>query len=82
MFKKRPLPPPTDFTARDGVQILFGVAMIPLGLAMLYNTFTRGAAVPALLIGGAFVAFGLYRTLFAWSRVRWYLELRRGERHD
>ena len=77
MLKRRTLPPPDRFTLRDGLQILFGLIMIPLGLAILGNTLTRGAALPALLIGGAFIAFGVYRSLFAFGRVRWYRQNRR-----
>ncbi len=74
---KRKLPPPTALTVRDVIQIIFGLIMIPLGLAIFYNTLVRGAAAPGLLIGGAFFGFGLYRTLFAWGRLRWYWNLRR-----
>jgi uncharacterized membrane protein HdeD (DUF308 family) len=69
---KRKLPPPNQFTIKDGIQILFGLLMIPLGGIILYNTFVRGAAIPAVLIGGAFIAFGVYRVTFAWGRLRWY----------
>ncbi len=77
MLKPRTLPPPTKFTLRDLLQILIGLVMIPLGMMILLNTLARGALVPALLIGGAFVAFGLYRTMFAVGRIRWYRHLRR-----
>ncbi len=74
MLRGKSLPAPEKFTVRDAFQIGFGVLMIPLGLMMLYNTLTRGAVLPALLIGGAFVAFGVYRTMFAVGRIRWYRE--------
>ncbi len=80
MLKRRQLPPPDKFTVRDGLQILFGIIMIPLGAMILFNTLMRGAVLPALLIGGAFVAFGVYRTLFAFGRMRWYRE-NKGARH-
>ncbi len=76
MFKRRALPPHTRFTLRDGLEIMLGLIMIPLGLMILYNTVTRGAVLPGLLIGGAFVAFGVYRLTFAWGRLRWYREIR------
>ncbi len=82
MLKSKRLAPPTRFTVRDAVQIAFGFIMIPLGLVILYNTLMRGAVIPALLIGGAFVAFGVYRLLFAWGRLRWYLQIRGGLKHD
>lgn len=77
MLKGKSLPAPVKFTVRDALQILLGVVMIPLGAAILFNTLARGAVLPALLIGGAFIAFGVYRTLFAAGRIRWYREIRR-----
>ncbi len=79
---KRRLPPPEKVTVRDALQILLGLVMIPLGGVILVRTMTAGAAVPAILIGGAFVAFGVYRTLFAWGRIRWYLQARGATRRD
>jgi uncharacterized membrane protein HdeD (DUF308 family) len=81
MLKPKRLPPPEKFTVRDALQILLGLVMIPLGAMILYNTLRLGAVVPALLIGGAFLAFGAYRTLFAWGRVRWYRETHEGRKH-
>jgi hypothetical protein len=72
-MRKRSLPPPERFTLRDGVQILLGLVMIPLGAVILGRTWMEGAFVPAVLIGGAFIAFGIYRGLFAWGRIRWYM---------
>ncbi len=82
MVRRRSLPPPIAFTIRDALQILLGVIMVPLGVVILYNTATRGATVPGLLIGGAFVVFGLYRMMFAWGRVRWFLQIREENKHD
>ncbi len=79
VLKRRPLPPPERLTLHDGLQILFGIIMIPLGSVILVNTLARGAVLPALLIGGAFVGFGIYRTVFAAGRIRWYLASRRIE---
>ncbi len=76
-LKPSSLPPPSQFTLHDGIQILLGLVMVPLGMMILCNTLARGAIVPALLIGGAFIAFGLHRTLFAVGRIRWYRQLRR-----
>lgn len=71
MFKKT-LPPPERVTFKDLVQVLLGLVMIPLGLAIVYGTLARGAVPPALLIGGAFVGLGVYRTTQAWGRWRWF----------
>ncbi len=83
MLKPRPLPPPEKFTVRDALQILLGVIMIPLGAVILYSTTSlalqHGAlsrALPGILVGGAFLLFGLYRTLFAWGRIQQYRNAR------
>ncbi len=81
MLKPRRLPPPEKFTPRDVLQILLGLVMIPLGALILYDTLSLGALLPGLLIGGAFLGFGVYRTLFAWGRVRWYRETHEGRKH-
>ena len=72
-MQRRSLPQPEKFTLIDGVQILLGIIMTPLGAVILIRTWSAGAPVPATLIGGAFIAFGIYRTLFAWGRIRWYV---------
>lgn len=68
----RNLPPPERITLKDGIQIIFGLVMIPMGLVILYNTSVRGGAALGILVGGAFLAFGSYRTLLAAGRLRWY----------
>ncbi len=79
-MKRRELPPPEAFTVRDGIQIAFGLVMIPLGITILFDVISRNVFGPGLLVGVAFLAFGLWRTIFAWGRVRWYLE-RKGANH-
>lgn len=81
-MRKRSLPEPEKFTVRDAIQILFGVIMIPLGAVILMRTWSSGAPLPALLIASAFTAFGVYRTLFAWGRIRWYLATRGADKGD
>ncbi len=76
------LPPPEKITFKDILQILLGLVAIPLGLVILYNAFSRGIVGPALLIGSAFVAFGVYRTASAWGRLRWYFEIQGANNHD
>jgi hypothetical protein len=76
------LPPPERFTFKDGVQILFGLIMIPLGATILYDTFIRGSASLGLLVGCAFMGFGIYRTLLAAGRLRWFYSRRRSIKHD
>lgn len=74
------LPPPEEFTLKDALQIVFGVIIIPMGAVILYDTAIRGAASLGLLTGGAFIAFGLHRTILAVSRLRWYYAHRKPSR--
>jgi len=46
--------------------------MIPLGLAILFRTLSIAVTVPGILVGGAFVGFGIHRLWLAWSRYRLY----------
>jgi uncharacterized membrane protein HdeD (DUF308 family) len=71
------LPPPERFTVKDKIQILFGLTMIPIGALILFNTSVRGGAVLGFLVGGAFIAFGLHRTMLAVGRLRWYYARRK-----
>ncbi len=81
MFKSK-LPPPERITFKDILQILLGLVMSPLGLVILYKALTRGIVGTALLIGGAFVVLGVYRSLSAWGRWRWYRQLQGAHKHD
>jgi hypothetical protein len=81
-MRTRNLPPPERFTIKDKVQILFGLTMIPMGAMILYNTSVRGGAGLGLLVGGAFIAFGVHRTILAVGRLRWYYARRRGNGNE
>jgi hypothetical protein len=76
-MRRASLPPPEAFTLKDAVQIAFGLIMIPMGAVILYDTAIRGAATLGILAGGAFIAFGLHRTVLAAARLRWYYANRR-----
>ncbi len=76
------LPPPEKITFKDILQILLGLVAIPLGVIIFYNAIVRGVVGPALLIGGAFVAFGVYRTASAWGRLRWYWQIQGANKHE
>ncbi len=78
----KPKSPPEKITFKDILQISLGLVTIPLGLIILYNALARGIVGPALLIGGAFIAFGVYRTASAWTRLRWYRQLQGANKHD
>lgn len=60
-------------------RIGLGLLMIPLGVIILVRTLAIAVTVPGVLIGGAFVAFGVYRLWTAWSRYRLYRQSKRGK---
>ena len=64
------LPPPERFTVADTLRIVLGLVMIPLGVAILVRTLSIAMTVPGILIGCAFVAFGVYRLWLAWNGYR------------
>lgn len=64
----RPLPPPEQLTAQDVARLALGVIMIPLGAVILYRTLLITFSLQAILVGVAFIAFGLYRLALGWSR--------------
>lgn len=78
---RKSLPPPERATFKDLLQVILGLIMIPLGATIAFETFTRGAAAPGLLIGTAFLGFGLYRTTEAWGRWRWYQRAKGKQQH-
>lgn len=69
---RRPLPLPEQFTAADLLRIGLGLLMIPLGIIILVRTLAIAVTVTGVLVGGAFVAFGLHRLWLAWTRYRLY----------
>ena len=72
-----PLPPPEQFTAADLLHIGLGALMVPLGIIILVRTLTMAVTVTGVLVGGAFVAFGIYRLWLAWNRYRLYQQNKR-----
>jgi hypothetical protein len=78
-MRKRPLvPPPSDVTWADRYRLVLGLIMIPLGTIILVRTLSAGIiTLPAILMGGAFIAFGVYR-LYVWiARYRMYKNTKR-----
>jgi hypothetical protein len=69
---KRPLPPPEQFTAADRLRVGLAALMVPLGIAILVRTLSVSATPLGVLVGGAFIAFGVYRLWLAWSRYQLY----------
>lgn len=60
--------------ALDWFQIAVSVLMVALGTVILIRSLPLGFLLPALLLGGGFIIFGLYRLSFV---VR-YVQGRRG----
>lgn len=46
--------------------------MIPLGIAILFRTLSIAVTATGVLVGIAFVGFGIHRLWLAWSRYRLY----------
>ncbi len=70
MVPKRNLPPPTQFTWGDKYRIALAVVMIVLGAAILWRTLPIAISPPALLVGFAFIGFGVYRLWLAYTRLQ------------
>jgi uncharacterized membrane protein len=52
------------FTRVDAYQTVTSVLMVVLGAVILARTLPLGLHLPALLVGGGFVALGAYRLAF------------------
>lgn len=74
---RRPLPAPEQFTAADALHIVLGLLMIPLGIVILIRTLSIAVTASGVLVGGAFVAFGVYRL---WLAVKRYCLYRQNKR--
>jgi hypothetical protein len=73
MRPQHPIPPPEKVTGADLYRIGLALLMIPLGITILVRVFTAGIATPAaVLLGGAFIAFGAYRLYVGIVRYRMY----------
>ena len=77
-MSKHPFPPPEYLTLADLLRIGLGMLMVPLGVAILVRTLSIAVTVSGVLVGSAFVAFGIHRLWLAWSRYRLYRQNKRG----
>ena len=68
MFRK--LPPPTKFTMTDKYKLVLGVLALVLGVVILWRTITIAVTPPALMIGIAFIGFGVYRLWLGYTRLK------------
>ena len=66
----RKLPPPTKFTIIDKYKLVLGVIAIALGVVILWRTIPVAISPPALMIGIAFIGFGVYRLWLGYTRIK------------
>ena len=66
----RKLPPPTKFTIIDKYKLVLGVIAIALGVVILWRTIPVAISPPALMIGIAFIGFGIYRLWLGYTRLK------------
>ena len=74
---RQPIAAPEQLTAADLLRIGLGLLMIPLGVIILVRTLSIAITVTGVLVGGAFVAFGVHRLWLAWKRYRLYRQSKR-----
>ena len=75
-MRRRRLAPPEKVAASDIFRIVLGALFIPLGVIILIRTASIAVSVQGILVGSAFIAFGVYRLWTAWSRYRLYRSYR------
>jgi uncharacterized membrane protein HdeD (DUF308 family) len=76
--RRHAIGPPARATWVDFYRIGLGALMIPLGITILVRAANQsGLTPPALLMGIAFIGFGVYRLYLGFVRYRMYREMRR-----
>ena len=66
----RKLPPPTKFTITDKYKLMLGLIALILGVVILWQTVAIAISPPALMIGIAFIGFGVYRLWLGYTRLK------------
>jgi len=66
----RNLPPPMQFTLGDKYRLWLGAAAIVLGVVILWRTVPVAISPPAILIGLAFIGFGVHRLWLGYTRLK------------
>ena len=69
-MRRHTLPPPTQFTLADKYRIALGAVAIVLGVVILWRTVSIAISPPAILVGLAFVGFGVYRVWLGYTRLK------------
>ncbi len=70
MMRKASLPPPTQFTFGDKLRIALGAIILVLGVVILWRTLPFGAMPQAIVVGLAFIGFGVYRLWLGYNRLK------------
>ncbi|MDE3090003.1 MAG: hypothetical protein KGJ80_11535 [Chloroflexota bacterium] len=72
MMRRPNLPPPTAFTFSDKMRIALGALILLLGIVILWRTLPLGVTPQGIVVGMAFIGFGVYRLWLGYSRLkRW-----------
>lgn len=61
---------PIRFTLGDKVRLILGAMILLLGILILWRTLPFGITPQAIIIGLAFIGFGVYRLWLGYSRLK------------
>ncbi len=75
-MRRRTLPPPERITLLDAAHLLLALVMVPLGVTLLVRTLLIAPSALGVLVGLAFLGFGLYRF---WQAITRYIAYRRNQ---
>jgi hypothetical protein len=64
------LPAPVAFTLGDKLRLLTSTLILVMGIVLLWRTLPIAFTPQAVLVGAAFVGFGVYRLWLAATRLR------------
>lgn len=68
---RRPnLPPPIAFTFGDKMRIALGGLILGLGIVILWRTLPLGVTPQGIVVGMAFIGFGVYRLWLGYTRLK------------
>lgn len=70
MKRYKSLPPPVAFTLGDKIRLLTSVLILALGIVLLWRTLPIAFTPQAVLVGAAFIGFGIYRLWLGVTRLR------------
>ncbi len=70
MLRRPNLPPPTQFTFGDKMRIALGAVILALGIVILWRTMPLGVTIQGIVVGMAFIAFGVYRLWLGYTRLQ------------